>query len=142
MKKLFTTTILVACLYIVLPAQPGALDTSFANAGRFTMPCSNFNCYNMGSANAVAMQSDGKLIMVGGGVNTNKPDANWDFTITRLNIDGSLDKSFSKDGIAYIDFSRNGILSYDEVLDVALQGDGKIVVVGSVYDEYYDSATN
>jgi uncharacterized delta-60 repeat protein len=61
----------------------------------------------------VAVQGDGKIVVGGGAV-------------ARLNADGTLDASFSGDGIAsaYDDFSLS-------VSAVAIQADGKIVAVGT-----------
>ncbi len=70
---------------------------------------------------AVALQADGKIVAVGIASGTD-----GDFALARYNPDGSLDTSFSGDGKQTTDFGRprrgDG---------VALQGDGKIVVVGS-----------
>jgi uncharacterized delta-60 repeat protein len=142
MKKIFTTLIYLLSLYFVSFAQPGALDSTFAGTGKFIMPCSDYSCYNFGEINAIAIQPNGKIILVGGGVDANKADGNWDFAITRLNTNGTLDNSFGKNGTAYIDFSHNDILSYDEVLAVTLQTDGKIVVIGTAFDEHYDDSSN
>ena len=61
-----TMSILMAyllCAYTISFAQPGALDASFANGGKFIAP-DNYNAHE-GSANAVAVQKDGKIIMAG-----------------------------------------------------------------------------
>jgi uncharacterized delta-60 repeat protein len=133
MKKILITALFAVCIYIVLPAQPGALDSSFANGGKFTPPCKNFNCttYLIG-ANAVVIQPDGKIIMAGDGSESDSIYANQGFAITRLNSDGTLDNSFSDNGVAIVNFSRPDTFAYAEGLDIAIQSDGKIVVVGYV----------
>src|SRR5262249_57196261 len=70
-------------------------------------------------AEAVALQADGK-ILVGG-------SANSDFALARYNSDGSPDTSFGSGGVVTTDLGRRGV---DEGFDVAVQSDGKIVMVG------------
>ena len=72
-----------------------------------------------------ALQNDGKIVAVG--ASHIWDDSKADGTaIVRYNADGSLDKSFSEDGIQITDlraeFSR---------CDVAIQNDGKILILGS-----------
>ena len=70
-------------------------------------------------ANGVAIQPDGKLVVAGTGGIHNQMLA------TRLNADGSLDTSFGTGGVLGVDFeSRDGAQA------LALQADGKIVLVG------------
>ena len=52
-------------------------------------------------------------------------DSARDFALARYNADGSLDSSFSGDGMQTTDFGGSDVAS-----GVAVQGDGKIVVVG------------
>ncbi len=92
----------------------GSLDTSFSGDGRQTTDFGGLD-----TATGVALQGDGKIVVVGRG------DAR-DFALARYNPDGSLDTSFSGDGKQTTDFF-GGI---DEATGVALQGDGKMVVVG------------
>jgi uncharacterized delta-60 repeat protein len=73
------------------------------------------------AAEAVVRQADGKIIAVGA--------ADGDFLVTRYNLDGSLDMSFSGDGRTRTSFSGGAAATA-----VALQPDGKIVVVGSESD--------
>jgi uncharacterized delta-60 repeat protein len=89
----------------------GSLDTSFSGDGRQTT--------EFGVANAVALQANGKIVLVGsidgGG-----------FALARYNPNGTLDTSFSGDGKQTTDFGNS-----DEATGVAIQGNGKIVVVGT-----------
>ncbi len=89
----------------------GSLDPSFSGDGKLT---TNF-AGNEG-AGAVAVQADGKLVVVGAG---------GDFALARYNPDGSLDTTFSGDGQQTTDFG-----ALDGANGVAIQGDGKIVVAG------------
>ena len=72
---------------------------------------------------AVALQADGKIVVAG---DTTVGD-NEQMAIVRLNANGSLDASFNGDGIRTLDYG--GVA--DGARDVLVQGDGKIVVVGS-----------
>jgi uncharacterized delta-60 repeat protein len=93
----------------------GTLDTSFSGDGRQITDLGS----SLDQANAVALQTDGKIVVVGGNFN--------DFALARYNPNGSLDTSFSGDGRQTTDFGAFG----DEATGVALQTDGKIVAVGA-----------
>ncbi|HEY5245932.1 MAG TPA: delta-60 repeat domain-containing protein, partial [Acidimicrobiales bacterium] len=95
----------------------GSLDTTFGAGGKQTVDFGGLD-----SANAVAIQPDGKLIVAGqGGPGT-------DMAVTRLNPDGSIDTSFAPltSGKAFVDFGGT-----DGANAMALQPDGKIVLNGS-----------
>ncbi|MGE0538415.1 MAG: hypothetical protein AB7O68_25860 [Pirellulales bacterium] len=70
---------------------------------------------------AVALQSNGKIVAVGYS-NNGRDD---DFVIARFNANGSLDTLFSGDGKQSVSFG-----SFDHATSVAVQADGKIVVAG------------
>lgn len=98
----------------------GALDTSFADNGKAIT--------NIGSddyAEAMAVQPDGKLVVVGhanmGGT------TGTDFVLVRFLRDGAIDPSFGTAGKVSTDIDGGS----DQAFAVALQGDGKIVVAGS-----------
>lgn len=101
----------------------GAIDSTFDADGIVTTPISTSNTTN-DKAQAVTIQDDGKIIVVGHVGETNKTD----FGIVRYNTDGSLDTSFDSDGI--VTFS---ILStaWDTPYAVQIQSDDKILVAGS-----------
>lgn len=66
--------------------------------------------------NAIAQQSDGKLVVVG-----LEKFANSDFLIARLNSDGSLDGSFSGDGFATVSFTgQNDIAERVFISDIGM----------------------
>lgn len=96
----------------------GVLDTSFDTDGRQT------TLFGAGDdvAQAVAIQSDGKIVVAGYSWN----GVDNDFAVARYNSDGSLDTTFSGDGRQTTDFGAD-----DYGFAVALQSDGKIVVAGS-----------
>ena len=97
----------------------GSLDTSFDTDGKLNTPFGS----TTDTANAVAIQPDGKIIVAGSTYN----GTNDDFALARYNVDGSLDASFSFDGKRTSAFG-----SGKDVRGVALQADGKIVVAGSI----------
>ena len=69
----------------------------------------------------MALQGDGKIVAVG--VRRDRRD----FALARYNPDGSLDPSFSGDGLQTTDFLFG---AGDGRSDVAIQANGRIVAVG------------
>lgn len=76
----------------------GSLDNTFGNNGKLIVE----------SGGAIAIQSDGKFLIIGS-------------LIVRYNADGTLDNTFSGDGKQTPDFRIN---------TSAIQNDGKITVAG------------
>ncbi len=96
----------------------GTLDTSFNGSGKVTTAVGG----NSDHALAVALQSDGKIVVVG----DSTIGGQLDFAIVRYNVNGSLDTSFNGTGKATTDFD----IGNDLGKSVAVQADGKIVVAG------------
>jgi uncharacterized delta-60 repeat protein len=96
----------------------GSLDGTFNGDGRQIIRGFGGN----DRAQAVRMQSDGKIILAG---YTNAAGNN-DFAVARLNANGSLDVSFDVDGRQIV----NGFGGDDRAQAVAVQPDGKIVLAG------------
>ena len=101
----------------------GTLDDTFNGQG--------FNIYdiNQNSSGGVAfdnviIQSDGKIVVLDS------------FHAYRFNIDGSLDNNFGVNGEVLLNIETNGVVIYSK--SIALQSDGKIVIVG----QYIDSNNN
>lgn len=69
---------------------------------------------------AVAQQSDGRILVAGTASG---------FMLFRLNTDGSLDTSFGDNG--FVTWSYSGAGYSSDCTGMALQGDGKIVLVGT-----------
>ena len=97
----------------------GILDPSFGDDG---IVISNFTDFN-DEAQAVVLQEDGKIIAAGG--------IAGELSVARYNTDGSLDLSFSEDGVTSVGFGDDVYASA-----VALQLDGKIVVGGYGYGNF------
>jgi uncharacterized delta-60 repeat protein len=108
----------------------GTLDKSFSGDGRQR---TGFGIYGpICVATAVAIQDDGKIVVVGF---THQTSYDYAFAIARYNPDGTLDTSFSGDGR-----QRTYFFGTDHATGVAIQGDGKIVVVGDAYNLTTDVA--
>jgi uncharacterized delta-60 repeat protein len=95
----------------------GSLDTGFAGDGMQVTDLAGGD----DSAYSLVLMGDGRLVAAGYGY-FNK----YDFGAVRYNADGSLETTFSEDGILLCDLYG----SVDSVAGAALQRDGKVVVVG------------
>jgi uncharacterized delta-60 repeat protein len=102
----------------------GSLDNTFDSDGRVTTHI-GIDAH----AQSIALQNDGKIIVVGWSADTITNDYTWNFSIVRYNTDGSLDNSFDNDGIIT---TAIGSFTSDEAYSVAIQNDGKILVAGSI----------
>ena len=99
----------------------GSLDTTFGGDGIVVTPIST----GKDEARAVAIQADGKIVVAGAAANGT---SGTDFVVARYNAtDGSLDGTFNTVGYVATDFGGN---NHDEAFAMAIQSDGKIVVVG------------
>ncbi len=81
----------------------------------------------------VAIQADGKIVAVG---NSAEGSAQNDFLLARYTAGGALDTTFNSTGIVTTPVSSGS----DIATSLALQPDGKIVVVGVSNPAYPDSA--
>ena len=100
----------------------GSLDTSFGTGGKVT------TAIGLGEdlALSVVVQSDGKIVVAGYSHN----GSNYDIAVVRYTDTGSLDTTFSGDGIL-----TTTIGSRDDYAEsVVVQSDGKIVVAGYSYN--------
>lgn len=101
----------------------GRLDPSFGGDGTVTNLFTGDQHCTTAEANALARQSDGKLVAAGmagcGLVN---------FAVARYSRNGSLDPSFGGDGKVVTLFAENDCS--ETVKDVAIQADGKVLAAG------------
>ncbi len=104
----------------------GSLDNSFSGDGKLVTDFADSEDYGY----AASLQPDGKIIIAG---STNL----FTRALARYNADGSLDDTFSGDGVLVSGIIGSG--AYDGQV-VALQSNGKIVVVGSAPDDTGDFA--
>jgi len=98
----------------------GKLDPGFGSSGTVTTDIGGIDYVN-----AVALQPDGRIIAVGQITVFSSPPI-YDFALARYTPDGKLDPSFGRGGIV-----RTDVGGIDNARAVALQPDGRIVVVGS-----------
>ncbi len=103
----------------------GSLDTSFDNDGILEIFPPSSVVVSGGTPLSLALNANGKIVIAGNVLNLND-NGNQDTIILQLNTDGSFDNTFGTGGFSTMDFSG----SYDYANDVAIQADGKIVVVG------------
>ncbi len=99
----------------------GTLDPGFGTGGKVLTP---FIGTVSASAHAMALQADGKIVVVGDSYPNGS--AKSDFNVARYNPDGSLDSSFGTGGKIATDFSMASAAAQG----VGIQSNGKIVVVG------------
>jgi uncharacterized delta-60 repeat protein len=98
----------------------GQPDTSFGVGGKALTSLTGSASYSSG--NDIVLQSDGKIVVIGnvyGVLNS---------YVLRYRQDGSLDPTFSDDGMRMIDNAGPGDWG-DWLDDVVIQQDGKIVLL-------------
>ncbi len=119
--SLFALAILL-CSASYAAAQAGSLDPTFGNNGIVTTSGRVLN--------AIAIQSDGKIVLGGlGDVYDGVAD-----TLIRLNTDGSLDTSFGSAGIANLVPPASGSAPLG-FFAVAIQSNGEIVAAAATSTE-------
>jgi uncharacterized delta-60 repeat protein len=102
----------------------GTPDSSFGTEGKvFTAITTQSD-----TAKAVALQPDGKIVVAGSSAN----QVNRNFAAVRYNANGTLDASFATASMLTVDFFG----STDVAENVAIQGDGKIVLGGMARDDF------
>lgn len=101
----------------------GQLDTSFSEDGLTNISLGD-EFYDA-MATAVALQSDGRIVIAGWIRESNSANTSSRMGVIRLNIDGTLDSGFSSDGI-----QLSELTGYAEAHSVLVQPDGKIVIAG------------
>ena len=126
-RGIVTAAIMLAC-FIISPqlaqAAAGDLDATFGNGGKVKTDINR----STDIANAVAVQADGKLVVVGE-TYQNNDFSTEDFVVARYNSDGTLDSTFGSRGKVRTDFP--GLAAVPSA--VVIQTDGKIVVAGGAF---------
>jgi uncharacterized delta-60 repeat protein len=100
----------------------GNLDQSFGTGGVVTGSVS-------GSASAVLVQPDGKIVAGGEYFNSSLRPAGW--ALERLNSDGSLDTTFGTGGVVDGPSSGSSSSNSIRIRALAIQTNGKLVAAGS-----------
>lgn len=127
--RLFVMALLVMLAAMVVGytskayGAPGDLDTSFGTGGKVTTPIGDGSSDDYGLA--VAIGADGKIVVAGHTFN----GANDDIAVARYKPDGTLDATFSGDGIVVTTLGSGD----DKAFGVALQGT-RIVVAGYAFN--------
>lgn len=99
----------------------GSLDSSFSADGKVVTPVGN----GIDEPAAVALDGNGRIYVAGQSDN----GSNYDFAIVRYLPDGALDTTFNHTG----KLQRDGSGGFDFCSGMALQPDGKIVLVGYAF---------
>lgn len=115
----FFLAIIFIALYSQTYSQTGSLDLTFSNDGKVTTSFGSGNDF----ASAIAQQTDGKIVVAGKNYN----GTDYDIAITRYNIDGTLDNTFSQDGKLTMPI---GTLD-DDAEALIIRPNGKIVIAGA-----------
>jgi uncharacterized delta-60 repeat protein len=115
--------LLVFCpLLNLADAAAGDLDLTFGDEGKVVTDFFGSN----DSVNALAVQSDGKIVAAG---QATLPNNESDFVLARYNSNGALDPTFGSGGKINTDFSGTS----DRIEDMIIQPDGKILVAGASF---------
>lgn len=102
--------------------ENGSLDTSFGSSGQVTTAIGSEG----DAAISVVIDGNGKIVVVGNTYN----GSDSDFALVRYNQNGTLDTTFGGTGKVTTSFGTSG----DDATSVAIDGNGKIVVVGNTYN--------
>jgi uncharacterized delta-60 repeat protein len=105
----------------------GNLDSNFGEEGISVInyPHNNFDAFY-----AIAIQSDGDLVIAGKtNFQVEKNDVD-DWVLFRLNGNGTLDSTFGYKGLVQTDFGNE----FEHANDVLIQEDGKIIALGMTYE--------
>ena len=117
------------CFALVRYDADGSVDESFGNAGVVRTMFSQCGC----AIYDVALQPDGKIVAVGWRFRYGDNQDDDLFAVARYLPDGTLDRTFSRDGRRSLDFGWGDDIAYA----VAVQADGKIVVAGRGSRNHY-----
>lgn len=131
MKQINRFFVIILFCSFLLDAQDGSFDASFDSDGIVITDIGT----DKDNLTDILIQQDGKIVAVGS-TNIPGPFSQSEICIVRYNPDGTLDTSFDTDGKVITQLSSGG---NEEGNAVAIQSDGKIVVVGqspgTIYDE-------
>jgi uncharacterized delta-60 repeat protein len=108
---------------IVRYTKNGILDSSFGINGINSASIGVLDDYTY----SAALQRDGRIVIA---AHTNN-GSNFDVALLQFTENGLLDMSFGTDGIVVTDIGSKN----DELYDISIQDNGKIVAVGASQDE-------
>lgn len=110
----------------------GNMDNTLNKTGKRTI---NMNLGGNSDDRATTIAVSGNRIIVGG-YSEKDATGDFDFSIARLTMGGTLDKSFSADGKQFVPFDV-GLANDDRPVGMAIQEDGRIYLAG--YAELHDA---
>ena len=118
------TAVLVVLLFCFFRAPLWAvvLDSTFGEEGVVTTSLDHFG----DEAKAVTLDTNNRILVAGVSAN----GLNFDFSLARYNEDGTLDTTFSDNGVVTTQIGSGD----DQAQAIALQEDGKIVVAGYAFN--------
>lgn len=115
-----TAGVLMLAAAAVTTFAAGNLDKTFGTNGKAVAPIGTAS--DRGSA--VAVQSDGKIVVAGSSSNNN---SDFDSAVARYNADGTPDQTFGTGGKTIVNLSNTG----ETINALVIQSDGKIVIAGN-----------
>ena len=107
----------------------GNVDSGFGTSGSVIYPVANLA---REGANGLAIQPDGRIVVVGEYVSSQTPN-DLDIAVIRFDSNGSLDATFATGGVFTHDFGT--ILDLGNA--VAIQPDGKILAAGETDGDFF-----
>ncbi len=110
---------------VVCLTATGALDATFGVGGVAITPIPG--TYSSAGAWRPAIAADGSVVVAG---RFNQPNSEWRAFVARYDANGVLDPTYGSGGIAVVPITDTVALG-----DMALQSDGRVVVVGGIGPE-------
>ena len=120
-KNLLAFSALSLSVFSAVSQTPGSLDQTFGGTGQVIV--SPVSVESFDNCQAVGVQSTGKTVFCGVSGNW----SNFEATVGRLNVDGTLDASFASNGV----FIYNNTLGGDFMYDLKVLNDDKILICGA-----------
>jgi uncharacterized delta-60 repeat protein len=108
----------------------GQMDLTFGSRGIVTIPIGASAGVISGAG--IALQSDGKILLAGTGQGNGSPN----FAVVRLNRNGSLDATFSSDGIATVPIGGSAMATAIVVLSSGKLAVGGTAITGDGYHHF------
>lgn len=118
--------------YVARYETNGDPDNTFGTAGKVSFSYSGYDDF----LSSITIQTDKKILLGGYSKIYDASQYSNDFTVTRLDSNGTLDASFAGSGKTNL-----SVYNFDEYANgIKLQDDGKIVVAGKAYmGTHYDA---
>jgi uncharacterized delta-60 repeat protein len=129
MKKLYTTIVLL--FGIMIYAQDGTLDPTFGTAGIVTIP-------GLGFPTSAETLDYGKIICAGKKLVL----GNYVSMLFKLNLDGTLDTTFSGDGIVTVNTPNSEFISVHELFIGGIFAGQKTAVGATTTERIYKFTSN